>query len=133
MIDDGELGGNRAKQAPKLSRGGKKGARTRRIDSVLKLAKDHQESSFKWPSFSGLTKAKLRTSVSHDNPPIAESAMAISKSSNESNMKSATGMAHEARTSKAGTFHGGKPPSGPKKEPCLTNGVPNLPNRGTSK
>ncbi|PYE21342.1 hypothetical protein C7410_115185 [Paraburkholderia silvatlantica] len=59
--------------------------------------------------------------------------MSISKSSNESNMKSATGMAHEARTGKAGAFHGGKPPAGPKKEPCLTNGVPSLPNRGTSK
>lgn len=58
--------------------------------------------------------------------------MSISKSSNESSMKSATGMAHEARTSKAGTFHGGTPPSGPKKEPCLTNGVPNIKQSGVS-
>ena len=58
--------------------------------------------------------------------------MAISKSSNESNMKSATGMAHEARASKAGTFHGGVSPKGPAKEPCLTNGVPSIKQTGVS-
>jgi hypothetical protein len=51
MIEDGELGGAKRNRGPKLSRGGKRGARTRRIDSVLQLAKDHQEASFKWPSF----------------------------------------------------------------------------------
>jgi hypothetical protein len=51
VINDGEIGGSRSKRAAKLSRGGKRGARSRRIDSVLQLAKDHQEASFKWPSF----------------------------------------------------------------------------------
>lgn len=51
MIDDGEIGGSRTKRPAKLSRGGKRGARARRIDSILQLAKDHQEASFKWPTF----------------------------------------------------------------------------------
>lgn len=48
---DGEIGGAKVRQPTKLSRGGKRGARSRRIDSVLKLAKDHQEMSFQWPRF----------------------------------------------------------------------------------
>lgn len=50
-----------------------------------------------------------------------------------SNMKVATGCAEKSRTAKAGTFHGGKPPSGPKKEPSKVNGVPLIKESGTSK
>ena len=50
-----------------------------------------------------------------------------------SNMKVATGCAEKSRTAKAGTFHGGKPPSGPKKEPTKVNGVPFIKTSGTSK
>jgi hypothetical protein len=50
-----------------------------------------------------------------------------------SNMKAATGCAHAARTAKAGSFHGGKPPAGPKKEPTLTNGIKAPKERGVSK
>ncbi|CAG4900686.1 hypothetical protein [Paraburkholderia saeva] len=50
-----------------------------------------------------------------------------------SNMKVATGCAHASRTAKAGSFHGGKPPSGPKTEPTLTNGIRTPKERGTSK
>jgi hypothetical protein len=50
-----------------------------------------------------------------------------------SNMKVATGRAHASRTAKAGAFHGGTPPSGPKKEPTRVNGVPLIKERGTSK
>jgi len=49
-----------------------------------------------------------------------------------SNMKAATGLAHRARTGKPGEFDGGRPPSGPKKEPTRLNGVPKLPARGVS-
>jgi hypothetical protein len=58
MIEEGELGGAKRNRGPKLSRGGKRGARTRRLDSVLQLAKDHQEASFKWPSFKIVAKPK---------------------------------------------------------------------------
>lgn len=58
--------------------------------------------------------------------------MSISKSSNESNMKSATGCAHDSRTAKAGTYDGGKPPSGPKREPSRLNGVPTIRQSGVS-
>lgn len=56
----------------------------------------------------------------------------IDKSSNCSYMGSATGMAHKARTGKAGDFHGGTPPSGPKKEPTKVNGVPIIKQSGVS-
>lgn len=52
MIGDEAIGGAKKRRGPKLARGGKNGARTRRIDSVLKLAKEHQDASFKWPTFS---------------------------------------------------------------------------------
>lgn len=57
----------------------------------------------------------------------------IDGSTNCSNMGAATGMPHKARSTKAGTFHGGAVPSGPKKEPTRLNGVPKMPHRGTSK
>lgn len=50
-----------------------------------------------------------------------------------SNMKEATRCAEEARTAKAGTFHGGKPPNGPKPEPTRVNGVPLIGGKGVSK
>lgn len=50
-----------------------------------------------------------------------------------SDMKMAAGCAKSARTAKAGTYHGGKPPAGPKAEPTLTNGIRAPKERGTSK
>ena len=47
-----------------------------------------------------------------------------------SNMKAATGLAHSARTAKAGAFKGGTPPSGPKAEPSRLNGVPKVGGKG---
>jgi hypothetical protein len=50
-----------------------------------------------------------------------------------SNMKVATGCAHASRSAKAGTFHGGMPPPGPKAEPVKLNGVKAPKERGVSK
>lgn len=50
-----------------------------------------------------------------------------------SDMKAATGCAHRSRTAPAGTFHGGKPPSGPKPVPAKLNGVPAPKSKGVSK
>lgn len=44
--------------------------------------------------------------------------------------KAAAGLASKARTASAGAFHGGMPPSGPKKEPTLTNNVPSIKQTG---
>lgn len=43
------------------------------------------------------------------------------------NPSSAASFAQQSRTARAGQFDGGKPPSGPKAEPCRINGVPKLP------
>lgn len=51
----------------------------------------------------------------------------------EGNPSYAVNCARESREAKAGTFHGGTPPSGPKKEPVRLNGVPMIKERGTSK
>lgn len=47
-------------------------------------------------------------------------------------MDAATKCAHSSRTAPAGTFHGGKPPSGPKPEPSKLNGVPAIKEKGIS-
>jgi hypothetical protein len=53
--------------------------------------------------------------------------------SDGSNLKGAVDFAKCARSDKAGSFHGGKPPPGPKKEPSRLNGVPAPKERGVSK
>jgi hypothetical protein len=50
-----------------------------------------------------------------------------------SNLKAAINVAHGSRTDKAGEFSGGKPPPGPKPEPCRTNGIVAPKERGVSK
>jgi hypothetical protein len=50
-----------------------------------------------------------------------------------SDMKMATKCAENCRTAKAGSYAGGKPPAGPKREPTLTNGVPSIKESGLSK
>jgi hypothetical protein len=50
-----------------------------------------------------------------------------------SNMKAAVGCAEGSRKAKAGTYHGGKPPSGPKAEPVKVNGIKAPKERGLSK
>lgn len=50
-----------------------------------------------------------------------------------SNLKAAIGVAHASRTEKAGEFSGGKPPSGPKPEKCLVNGIVAPKESGVSK
>ena len=47
-----------------------------------------------------------------------------------SNLGCATNCAHNSRTAKAGSYDGGKPPSGPKAEPVKINGVPKIPSKG---
>lgn len=47
--------------------------------------------------------------------------------------KCATGFASKSRTAKAGEFHGGKPPMGPKPEPVKVNGIKAPKERGMSK
>jgi hypothetical protein len=47
--------------------------------------------------------------------------------------KAAARCAHASRTAKAGSYDGGKPPSGPKPEPVRTNGIRAPKERGTSK
>jgi len=51
----------------------------------------------------------------------------------DSNMKAAANCAHASRTAKAGAFHGGTPPKGPKPEPVKINGIRAPKERGTSK
>ncbi len=43
---------------------------------------------------------------------------------NDHDMKSATKCADRARTAPAGSYHGGKPPAGPKPVGSKLNGVP---------
>jgi hypothetical protein len=50
-----------------------------------------------------------------------------------SNMKAATGCAQASRTAKAGSFHGGPLPKGPKAEPVRTNGIKAPKEKGVSK
>jgi len=49
-----------------------------------------------------------------------------------SDMGVATGCAKNSRTARAGSYDGGTPPSGPKAEPVLTNGVPKIKQSGVS-
>lgn len=49
-----------------------------------------------------------------------------------SNMNYATNCASNSRTARAGSYDGGKPPSGPKPEPVRTNGVPSIKQSGVS-
>lgn len=51
----------------------------------------------------------------------------------EGNPKSAASCARESRDAKAGAFHGGTPPSGPKPEPVRLNGVRAPKDKGLSK
>jgi hypothetical protein len=51
----------------------------------------------------------------------------------EGNPKYAANCARESREAKPGTFHGGKPPSGPKPEPVRVNGIRAPKDRGLSK
>jgi len=48
-------------------------------------------------------------------------------------MDAATKCAHGSRTAPAGSYKGGKPPSGPKPEPVKLNGVPAPKMGGTSR
>lgn len=48
-------------------------------------------------------------------------------------MSEAVGCAHGSRTAPAGSYKGGKPPSGPKPEPQKLNGVPAPKMGGTSR
>ncbi len=48
-------------------------------------------------------------------------------------MGAATSLAEKARKASSGAFHGGMPPSGPKKEPVLTNDAPKIKESGVSK
>jgi hypothetical protein len=50
-----------------------------------------------------------------------------------SNMKAATGCAQASRTAKAGSFHGGPLPKGPKAGPVRTNGIKAPKEKGVSK
>lgn len=50
----------------------------------------------------------------------------------ESNFTEAATCAENMRKAPAGTYHGGKPPSGPEKEPTLINKVPLIKQSGIS-
>jgi len=51
---------------------------------------------------------------------------------NKGNPGEAASCAGHARTAPAGSYNGGMPPSGPKKEPTRLNGVPTIKQSGVS-